>query len=51
MIALSNKEILRGLKEIGIDTKMDQMVSLIKYRSYYFCNNWKCNKKNQGSDS
>lgn len=51
MIALSNREILRELKEIGIDTKIDLVVSLIKYRSYFVCNNWKCKKNNQGSES
>ena len=48
MIALSNREILHELKTIGINTKIDLLVYLIRYKVYLVCNTWERNNKKQG---
>ena len=45
MIALSNREILHELKTIGINTKIDMLVYLIKYKFYLAYNNGKRNNR------
>ena len=45
MIALTNREILHELKTIGVNTKIDLVVSLIKYKVYLVCNNGKSNNR------
>jgi hypothetical protein len=35
MIVLSNKEILHELKAIGINTEIDLVAYLIKYKAYF----------------
>jgi len=35
MIALTNKEISRGLKTIGVNTRLDRMLYLIQYKVYF----------------
>jgi hypothetical protein len=48
MIALSNREILHELKTIGINTKTDLLVHLIRYKVYLVCNAWKRNNRRRG---
>ena len=45
MIALSNREILHELKTIGINTKIDMLLYLIKYKFYLVYNNGKRNNR------
>jgi hypothetical protein len=49
MIALSNREILRELKTIGINTNIDLLVYFVRYKVYLVCNTWKRSNRKQGN--